>query len=161
MVSGPGLGETAPDFALPGTDGGEVTTYRLSDQLADGPVVLAFYAFDFHPSCTREMCDLRDLEWFGVEERVTPLGLSTDRVFSHGAFGAEYGLDFPLLSDSDGAVSEEYGVLYDEVNGHRRVSKRAVFVVDEGREIRYRWVADELPTQPDWPAVQAALPATP
>lgn len=138
-----------------------MTTYRLSDQLADRPVVLAFYAFDFHPSCTREMCDLRDLEWFSVHEHVTPLGLSTDRVFSHGAFAAEYGLDFPLLSDSDGTVSEEYGVLYDEVNGHRRVSKRAVFVVGEDRGIRYRWVADELPTQPDWAEVQAALPPTP
>lgn len=161
MVTIPGVGDPAPEFTLPGTAGEGVTEFGLTDQLADGPVVLAFYAFDFHPSCTEEMCDLRDLEWFGLDERVTAFGVSTDRAFSHGAFAAEYGLDFPLLSDSDGAVSEAYGVLYDEVNGHRRVSKRAVFVVDTDRVIRYRWVADSLPQQPDWLAVQSALPATP
>ncbi|MDZ7701278.1 MAG: redoxin domain-containing protein [Halobacteriales archaeon] len=161
MVMTPGVGDRAPEFALPGTEGEGLTEYRLTDQLEAGPVVLAFYAFDFHPSCTEEMCDLRDLEWFGLDDRVTAVGLSTDRAFSHGAFAAEYGLDFPLLSDSDGSVSETYGVLYDEVNGHRRVSKRAVFVVDTDREIRYRWVADSLAQQPDWLEVQASLPVAP
>lgn len=161
MVTDPRIGETAPDFTLPGTGEDGVTTYRLDDFLGGGPVVLAFYAFDFHPSCTQEMCDIRDFEWFDIDDRVTVFGISTDRAFSHAAFAAEYGLAFPLLSDSDGAVSEEYGVLYDEVNGHRRVSKRAVFVVDADGDVRYRWVADELPQQPDWTAVKAALPAVP
>lgn len=138
-----------------------MTEYRRSEALASGPVVLGFYAFDCHPSCTQEMGDLRDLEVFDHNDGVTALGISIDRAFSHAAFAAEYGLDFPLLPDSDGAVSETYGVLYDEVNGHRRVSKRAVFVVDGDRTIHYRWVADELPQQPDWLEVQSALPATP
>lgn len=161
MVTQLEIGDTAPDFALPGTGQEEVKSYRLSDHLEDGPVVLAFYAFDFHPSCTKEMCDIRNLAWFDLSEGITVFGISTDRVFSHGAFAEEYRLDFPLLSDSDGSVSEEYGVLYEEINGHRRVSKRAVFVVDESRVVRYRWVGEELTTQPDWLDVKTALPVTP
>ena len=34
------VGDTAPDFTLPSTDGGEVT---LSKALAQGPVVLFFF----------------------------------------------------------------------------------------------------------------------
>ena len=34
-------------------------------------------------------------------------------------------------------------------------------ILEESREIRYRWVADELPQQPEWHEVRAALPATP
>lgn len=161
MVLSPDIGDTAPEFALPGTADDGVAEYRLSGHLDDGPVVLAFYAFDFHPSCTEELCDIRDLEWFGLMDGVTVFGLSTDRAFSHAAFAREYGLDFPLLSDSDGGVSEAYGVLYDEVKGHRRVSKRAIIIVDKTGGIRYRWVADELAQQPDWREIQAVLPVTP
>lgn len=84
---------------------------------------------------------------------MTAFGISTDRAFSHAAFADRYGLNFPLPSDCDGSVSDEYGVFYNEVNGHRQVSKRAVFVVDASRIIRYRWVADRVPQQPDWAAV--------
>lgn len=40
------VGDTAPDFELP-VRGKE--TVRLSDKLANGPVVLLTYIFDFSP----------------------------------------------------------------------------------------------------------------
>jgi peroxiredoxin len=151
-------GEEAPDFALPGVADGERSTYRLGDILETGSAaVLAFYIFDFHPACTTEWCSLRDADWLTFLDAVQVLGIGTDRVFSHGQFAAEHDLGFPLLSDSDGAVSERYGVLYDEFDGHRRVSKRAVFVVDPTGVVRYRWVADDPQTQPDLAAVRSVL----
>jgi len=42
------LGEQAPDFTLPGVQGGQRRDYTLSE-LRGRPVVLAFYPGDFTP----------------------------------------------------------------------------------------------------------------
>jgi len=150
-------GDPAPDFILPGTDGEHLREYMLADFTREGPVVLAFYLFDFHPACTEEICALQDLGWFTLHPEAAVLAVGTDSAFSHRAFAREHGIEFPLLSDSDGAVSERYGVLYDEFEGHRLVSKRALFVVDGDTKVRYRWVADDPGELPDWDEVQGVL----
>lgn len=150
-------GDAAPDFILPGTDGEEVREYMLAECTRTGPVVLAFYVFDFHPACTEELCSIQNLGWFDVRDDTSVLAVSRDSAFSHRAFASEYDIEFPLLSDSDGAVSERYGVRYDELAGHRDVSKRSVFVIDEDTKVRYVWVADEPGGQPDWDEIGAVL----
>lgn len=151
----------APDFELPGTNDGavdaSVTRYRLADALDDGPVVLNFYLFDFHPACTEHMCSLHDLAWVDLADDVTVFGISTDKSFSHEAFADTENLDVTLLSDSDGSVAEQYGVLYDEFNGHKRVPKRSVFVVDTDQKIRYAWATEDPQVMPDWDPVRTAL----
>lgn len=155
-------GTTAPGFRLPGTDGEVVEEYRLSDHTDDGPVVLTFYLFDFHPECTDALCAIRDAEWLTLTEGVDVLGIGTDGVYSHRAFATEQDLEYPLLSDSDGSVSEQYGVLHDEIDGHRRVAKRAAFVVDTEQTIRYAWSSDDPQARPDIEAVaEAATRAAP
>jgi peroxiredoxin len=153
-------GAEAADFELPGTnddsDAVVVTQYSLRDALEEGPVLLSFYLFDFHPACTEHMCSLHDLAWVDLDDDVTVFGVSTDKSFSHQAFGDSENLDVTLLSDSDGSVAEEYGVLYEEFNGHKRVSKRSVFVIDTDRTVRYAWSTDDPQVQPDWgPALEA------
>ena len=51
------VGAKAPDFTLPNQDREPVT---LSDQLKNGPVVLAFFPAAFSSVCQTEMCKLRD-----------------------------------------------------------------------------------------------------
>lgn len=154
-------GDRAPGFDLPGTTADahdeDVTRHTLADALEDGPVVLSFYLFDFHPECTDHMCSLHDLAWLELEDDVTVFGVSTDKSFSHKAFADSENIAFRLLSDSDGSVAEEYGVLYDEFNGHKRVSKRSVFVVDTDQTVQYAWVTEDPHTQPDWVPVRDAL----
>lgn len=154
-------GDRAPDFKLPGTtrdlDDEDITQHRLSDALEDGPVVVSFYLFDFHPACTEHMCALHDLAWLDLDDDVTVFGVSTDKSFSHRAFADRENLEVRLLSDSDGSVAEEYGVLYDEFNGHKRVTKRSVFVVDTDHTVRYAWLTEDPQTQPDLNAVRETL----
>lgn len=153
-------GTRAPDFSLPGiADDAEtpIERYELAEALSDGPAVLAFYLFDFHPECTEELCDLSNLSWFDLADGVSVFAISTDRSFSHRAFADAEGLDVPLLSDSDGSVADAFGVLYDEFNYHRRIAKRSVFVVDVDRTVRYAWSTDDPTTHPDWSAVEAAV----
>jgi len=154
-------GTAAPAFTLPGTamdrDATEMSEYSLADALQRGPVILNFYLFDFHPACTEHMCSLHDLRWFEIDDQVTVFGVSTDRSFSHRAFAETEELTFALLSDSDGSVAESYDVFYEEFNGHKRIAKRSVFVVDTDGTIRYAWSTDDPTVQPDFPAVKDAL----
>jgi len=157
-------GTRAPDFVLPGAspDGhAEITEYRLSDAITDGPAVLSFYVFDFHPECTEHMCDLNNLSWFGIDSDVTAFGISSDRSFSHRAFAEAQDLDFPLLSDSDGTVAEAFGVLYEEFRGHKRVAKRSTFVVDTDRTVQYAWSTEDPSNHPDWTTVADAVQSLP
>jgi peroxiredoxin len=149
----------APDFTLPGTgaDGAEPSEYSLSAALEDGPVVVSFYLFDFHPACTEHMCDLHDLAWFDLTDDVSVFGISTDRTFSHQAFAEAEGLEVRLLSDSDGTVAESYDALYDEFKGHKRIAQRSVYVVDTDGTIAYAWQTEDPQEQPDWSEAKAAL----
>ena len=85
-----------------------------------------------------------------LQPAVTVFGIATDRSFSHRAFAETAELAFALRSASDGSVAESYDVFYEEFNGHKRIAKRSVFVVDTDGTIRYAWSTDDSTVQPDF-----------
>ena len=99
-------GDTAPTFELPSDDG---TTIRLSDELAQGPVVLFFYPKAMTPGCTKESCHFRDLQAEFDAAGATRLGISADKPTLQAKFASKYDLDFPLLSDADGSIARAFG----------------------------------------------------
>lgn len=128
-------GKPAPDFALPDP---EKAIVRLSDFRGRANVLLAFYPFDFSPICEMELPGLQEqLARFRALETVV-LGISTDSPYSHRAFAAELGLEFPLLSDFYGKhASAAYGVLRPE-----GFAERASFIIDKDGILRYVAVHD-------------------
>jgi peroxiredoxin len=155
-------GDEAPDFALSGSNGGPPTTYRLSDHLDDGPVVLAFYPQDFSPVCTEELCTLHEGDFLEFVPGVDLFGISTDGVYSHKEFAAKHGFGFPLLSDTQGDIAEAYDIRYDEAVSYEgadlgRVVKRSMFVIDTDRTIRYAWSVEDPEILPDLLEAKAAL----
>jgi peroxiredoxin Q/BCP len=102
----PSVGAAAPDFTLPADQGGEV---RLSG-LAGRWVVLFFYPKALTPGCTTEACGFRDAYAELGELGAEVLGLSHDPVDKLQKFRAKHELTFPLLSDTEHAVTEAYGV---------------------------------------------------
>jgi len=133
-MSGPGVGDKAPDFTLPGTDGTPEghRDYTLSE-LTGGPVVLVFYPGDNTPVCTRQLNSYTaDIDQFqGVE--ATVWAISPQSVESHDGFSANQGgFAFPLLADVDKAVGRTYGIL-----GPVGFYRRSVFVVDASGIVRY------------------------
>lgn len=151
-------GDKAPAFSLPGTanDGAHPAEYQLKEALRDGPAILKFYMFDFHPACTEQLCTLDRFSWFDIDSDLTVFGISADSVFSSAEFANTAGIEFPLLSDSDGSVADAYGVLQEQFRGHKRIPHRAAFVVDTDRIIRHAWEADNPSAQPDWDELQQA-----
>ena len=134
MAQTPDVGEPAPDFTLPSTQG-EIT---LSKRLAQGPVLLVFYPGDDTPVCTRQLCNYRDnLEVFG-SLGVQVLALNPQSEKSHERFAKRHDLPFPLLSDAKGSVCKQYGAL--NLLG---MAKRALVLV--GRDGYVKWRRTDFP----------------
>lgn len=87
--------------------------------------------------------ELRDA---GVE----PVAIAVTATYSQMAFARQLGVDFALLSDWGRSVSQSYGVAYDTWKGHDGVAKRAAFLIDQARIVRYRWVTDDAEQLPDF-----------
>jgi peroxiredoxin Q/BCP len=128
MAKTPRVGEQAPEFELPGTDG----TFKLSDHRGER-VVLLFYPGDNTTVCTKQFCSYRDrAEDFGTLD-ATVVGISGQDVASHEAFTAKHSLNVPLLADVDHAVAKAYSA-----SGTPLGTKRAVVIVDEDGIVRHR-----------------------
>jgi peroxiredoxin Q/BCP len=117
------IGDKAPDFELPDETG---TTRRLSDLLADGPVVLYFYPAAMTYGCTKESCHFRDLASEFKEVGAQRVGISADKVEKQLQFSEKHNFDFPLLSDPDKTVAQAYGV---KRGPSFLPNKRATFVI--------------------------------
>ena len=127
-MASPKVGETAPDFTLPGTEG---RSYSLSEYKGQ-PVVLVFYPADDTPVCTTQLSNYSsEIERFsGLGAQV--LALSPQGVESHEKFAERLGLSFPLLADEEKEVGRLYGIV-----GPLGFYRRSVFVIDADGVVRY------------------------
>jgi peroxiredoxin Q/BCP len=123
MAKTPQVGEQAPDFELPGTDG----PFKLSDHRGER-VVLLFYPGDNTPVCKRQFCSYRDRADDFAALDATVVGISAQDVASHEGFVEKNSLTVPLLADVDKAVGKAYSA----------AGKRAVIVIDEQGMVRHR-----------------------
>lgn len=117
-------GDTAPDFELPDETGAK---RRLTDLLADGPVVLFFYPAAMTAGCTQESCHFRDLAGEFAEVGAQRVGISADAVEKQQEFSSRHSLGYPLLSDPDRTVAAAYGV---KRGLPMLPNRRATFVID-------------------------------
>src|ERR1700709_1304675 len=99
-------GELIDDFELPDQHG---TPRRLSTLLTDGPVVLFFYPAAMTSGCTKEACHFRDLAAEFRAAGIQRVGISRDSVDKQREFADRHSFDYPLLSDADGTVAEQFG----------------------------------------------------
>ena len=148
------VGATAPDFTLPDQDRTPVT---LSNEIKNGPVVLAFFPAAFSSVCTTEMCTFRDSTGDLNKVGAKVLGVSVDTFFALKAWADAQKLNFPLLSDFNKDVIRQYGVVNPDMIGLKDISKRAVFVIDKNGVVRYREVLEDARNEPDYGKVNQAV----
>src|SRR4030088_1262671 len=128
MAKTPLVGDQAPDFELPGTEG----TFRLSDHRGER-VVLLFYPGDNTMVCTKQFCSYRDRGGDFASLNATVVGISSQDLASHQDFVAKHSLNVPLLADVETA-----GTKADSAFSPRLGKKRAVIVIDEQGIVRNR-----------------------
>ncbi|MCP5409271.1 MAG: peroxiredoxin [Chromatiaceae bacterium] len=129
-------GDPAPEFELPSAD---LEMLQSSELFGKSNLVIYFYPKDDTPGCTMEAIDFSDLleEFRKADTEI--LGVSRDNCLSHGDFRDKHGLTIQLLSDTEGAVCEAYGVWREkEAHGEKRMGiLRSTFIIDKNGIIRH------------------------
>jgi thioredoxin-dependent peroxiredoxin len=141
------IGDKAPDFTLPTDGGGSVTLSKLKGK----NVVLYFYPKDDTTGCTAEACAFRDTFPRFKKLDAAVIGISRDSVASHDKFKKKYELPFTLAADTEGKVTEAYGVWVEKSMYGRKYMgiERATFVIDEKGKIAQIWHKVKVPGHAD------------
>jgi thioredoxin-dependent peroxiredoxin len=123
------IGDTAPEITSLDENGNTITL----EQFKGKKIVLYFYPKDMTPGCTMQSCNLRDNYHMLLENGYVVLGCSADSADKHKKFIAKYNLPFPLITDVEKIILNNYGVWgpkkfmgrnYDGIH-------RTTFVIDE------------------------------
>ncbi|MEY2469585.1 MAG: thioredoxin-dependent peroxiredoxin [Actinomycetota bacterium] len=125
------IGDTAPDFELLDESG---TPRTLSLLLKDGPVVLFFYPAAMTRGCTAEACHFRDIAGDFATVGAQRVGISADQVEKQKRFADKHSLGYPLLSDPDRIVADEFGATR-AIGPIKIPNKRVTFVIDTDRTV--------------------------
>ena len=136
------IGDIAPDFALPNVSGGRT---RLSELLANGPVVISFYRGGWCPFCNLEFKALHDklpeIKALGA----TLVGISPETLAVSKQTVLDHQLEFEVLSDEANHVARDYGL---------------VMVVDEAIRPHYEQWGIDIPAANGDDTFELPVPAT-
>lgn len=149
------VGQSAPDFTLYDTDRNQ----RSLGEFKGKNVVLAFFPGAFTGVCTTEACTLRDsIDQFN-SMNAQVIGITVDPPFAQKAWTDQNNVNYPFLSDFNREVVNQYGLAFQNLAGMEGyvAANRAVLVLDKEGVVRYKWVAPNPGTEPDYDEVKNAV----
>jgi thioredoxin-dependent peroxiredoxin len=100
-------GDNAPMFSLLDQNG---ETFDLAETLKQHQVLVYFYPKAMTPGCTVQAQNLRDVKADLEKFNTVAVGISPDEVKRLTKFTERDELNFPLLSDPDHKVADDFGV---------------------------------------------------
>ena len=119
----PKVGEAAPAVEGKDQDG---KVWKSADHIGKHVVLFYFYPKDDTPGCTTQACGLRDRMGDLKRDNVEVVGVSFDNSESHQKFIAKHNLNFSLLADTDGKITDAYGVRRE---AGKNMARRASFLI--------------------------------
>ena len=139
------INQTVPDFTAQTTEG----TIQFHDWIGDSWAVLFSHPKDFTPICTTELGYMARIKPEFDARGVKIIGLSVDSLDNHDAWAKDIeetqgtAPNYPLISDTDFAISKAYGMLEAEVEGDALVrtpadnqTVRNVFVIGPDKKLK-------------------------
>jgi len=139
------LGATAPDFQAKTTDG----PIEFHDWIGDSWTVLFSHPRNFTPVCTTELGAMARIEPEFERRGVKIIGLSVDAIANHPEWAKDIeetqgvAPNYPIIADSDFAISKAYGMLPEDVSGDPTArtpadnqTVRNVFVIGPDKKIK-------------------------
>lgn len=150
------VGEAVPKVSLVDT---ELKKVRLNKPEKGKKTVIAFFPGAFTGVCTKEMCTFRDGMSKMNSLNANILAVSVDGPFSNKAFKEKNGLGFAVLSDYKRKAVKKFDIALKNFAGLKGyvAAKRAVFVIDNGAVVIYKWVSDDPTVEPNYAEIEAAL----
>lgn len=118
-------GTDLPEFTMKNQDGETVSSEEMNDAL------IYFYPKSGTPGCTKEACSFRDRIGEFNDLGVDVYGVSTDSVEKQKQFHDEQDLEFDLLADPEGELSEKFGVL-----SKKGFPERTSFLIEDGEVVK-------------------------
>ncbi|MEI2418284.1 peroxiredoxin [Orrella sp. JC864] len=133
------VGERAPDFTAPAALAGKPFEFRLSQALAQGPVVLYFYPAAFTQGCTIEANSFAQAIDDYKAVNATVIGVSGDDMDTLSRFSVTAcGGKFAVASDSKHRIMKDYDVEHAVLPG---VANRVSFVISPQGRIIYQYAS--------------------
>jgi len=139
------LGDEAPDFQAETTEG----PISFHEWLGDSWGVLFSHPKDFTPVCTTELGYMANAKPEFDKRNVKIVGLSVDSTSDHEGWARDIAEtqgtapNYPIIADSDFAISKAYGMLPSEVSGDPgertpadNQTVRNVFVIGPDKKIK-------------------------
>ena len=139
------IGDTAPDFQAETTEG----RIGFHDWVGDSWVVLFSHPKDFTPVCTTELGYMAKIKPEFDKRGVKIIGLSVDPTDKHEGWADDIEEtqgsrpNYPIIGDTDFAVSKAYGMLGADVSGDTadrtaadNQTVRNVFVIGPDKKIK-------------------------
>ena len=129
------IGDIVPDLLGKDQNGNEI---KRSDYPGKN-IALYFYPKDMTSGCTAQACNLRDNYHELMNAGYQVIGASGDSADSHKKFIAKNDLPFPLITDSDHKLMEDFGVWGEKSMYGRKYmgTFRTTFIINpEGKIVR-------------------------
>lgn len=130
------LGDTAPDFTAPTTQG----EIHFHEWLGDSWGVLFSHPKDFTPVCTTELGYVAKIKPEFDKRNVKVIGLSVDPVESHITWEHDIAetqgtpVNFPMIGDPDRTVADLYDMIHP--NASDTATVRSVFVIGPDKKVK-------------------------
>jgi len=130
------LGDIAPDFTAPSTQG----TIRFHEYLGDSWGLLFSHPADYTPVCTTELGAFATRKGDFDARDIKLVGVSVDSLESHRGWSEDIArtqgtaLNYPLVADEDRAVASLYGMIHPKAVATATV--RTVFVIAPDKTVR-------------------------
>jgi thioredoxin-dependent peroxiredoxin len=142
------IGDVAPDFEAETTEG----RLKFHDWIGDSWAVLFSHPKDFTPVCTTELGYMARLKPEFDKRGVKVIGLSVDPLDRHTGWAKDieetqgYGPNYPMIADTDFAVSKKYNMLPADLEGAcegrtpaDNQTVRTVFVIGPDKKIKLQF----------------------
>ena len=131
------VGTKAPDFTAPAALGGKDFTFKLSDALKKGPVVVYFYPEAFTKGCTIEAHDFAAAMDKYTALGASVIGVSHDQMDKLDKFSvSECGSKFAVASDADHKIMTAYDSVLPQ---HDQYANRTSYVIAPDGNIIYTY----------------------
>ena len=139
------INDEAPDFTAATTEG----TVNFHEWIGDGWAVLFSHPKDFTPVCTTELGAMAGLAPEFAKRNCKVIGLSIDPVENHKDWAKDieetqgHAVNYPMIGDTDLAVSKLYNMLSTEETGTcegrtaaTNATVRSVFIIGPDKKIK-------------------------